>query len=314
MKIKQQTIARFLEFMVGFYFIAGAIPKAWDIDKFSVQMAAYKILEAPHFLLAASFFTVFLEFSLGAALLLALRCKGWLYALVQAMILAFSGMILYSWIFHGLKDCGCFPVIAMSPPVSLFKNLIIFASILFSWKTLSPVSLFSFAASKKSAVKFVLSCFAGIAGLVIAWQQGDFTALTRSNDSAAGIYAQFQIFSNDGYFDLSDGTYLVPVMSVTCPECKSKVPELNALWEANDLPPMIALVYEDSPGDLDEFLALVSPLFPTYSLGDRALLYFTLIDDDPFKFVIVRNGRELASWNGEVPEHAEIERFLEDNG
>lgn len=99
---------------------------------------------------------------------------------------------------------------------------------------------------------------------------------------------------------------MVPVMSTSCPECKEKVPELNELFLVPELPPMIAICYEDTEGDLETFKALTGPIFPTYSIGDRALLYFRLIDKDPFRFVLVRNGIPLGVWDGYVPLPDEI--------
>lgn len=301
MKSKAYFFARFFELLTGLYFIIGALPKAWDIDKFAVQIAAYKVLEAPGLLLSASFFTVFAEVALGVALILALRFRGLLYLAVQAMIVIFSGLILYAWVYHDLKDCGCFPVVAMSPPVSLVKNVLILAATLFAWKELVGFRIPFPSIDKASVIKGVLCLLAGLVFVGISWRKADFTWVNTQQGNSEGIYAQFQIFSDDGSYDLSDGTYLVPVLSTSCPECISKVPELNLLWENTDLPSMIALCYEDAPGDLDQFIAMTGPLFSTYSLGDRALLYFTLIDNEPFKFVLVHNGYEVASWDGEVP-------------
>ncbi|NLN93836.1 MAG: hypothetical protein GX130_11090 [Candidatus Hydrogenedens sp.] len=310
MKNKHYLIARFLEAVTGLYFVIGALPKAWDIDKFAVQMAAYKVLESPRLLLSASFFTVFVEVALGVALLVGLRFRGLLYGAVQAMLLVFSGLILYAWIFHDLKDCGCFPVVAMSPPVSLVKNLLIIASCTYAWKTITGFRDITITVDKKSFLKAMSCVVVGLVFMGVSWRKADFSLLSSSSESTVGIYAQFEIFADTGFYDLGEGTWLVPVMSTSCPECISKVPELNVLWELSNLPSMIALCYEDVPGDLENFIAMTGPLFPTYSLGDRALLYFTLIDNEPFKFVIVHEGHEYRSWDGEVPDLEELEEIL----
>lgn len=320
---KSYYIARFLEIAIGVYFIAGALPKIFDVDKFTIQMAAYKVIESPAWLEPAVLFTVFLEICLGMFLILQVRLKGLTIIVLQGLISVFTVLIVYAWRVHGLEDCGCFPVFKMSPPVSIAKNVfIVAAGVFIFWRlilteygiekgfrlfltTLLSKEILRNAFARRKLAAFLFSVVLGLASSVYACKTMDKEALVNRTADDAPVFKQFELFMNEGYFNLGEGVYLVPIMSASCPECKAKVPELNDLFVNPDLPQMVALCYEEVPGELDEFRALTAPIFPVHSLGDRSLLYFSLIEKEPFRLVLVEDGRAVASWDGFVPD-AEI--------
>ncbi len=327
-KNKAWIAARVLEIFIGLYFIAGAIPKVLDIDKFVVQMAAYKVIEAPSLLEPAALFNIFAELCLGMFLFLGIRLKGLTILGLQCIIIVFTILITYAWIFHDLQDCGCFPVIKMSPPVSIIKNILTLAAGIYILWTLevkpflrarepksapdsepSPSTL-TWALALTMTARILVSVLLSAGCIVYAWRHLDREALAQEDSQEKTLFGQFELFMNEGYFNLAEGLYLVPVMSSSCPECKEKVPELNDLFLTPDLPSMVALCYEEQPGELDTFKSLTNPLFPTYSLGDRALLYFRLIDKEPFRLVLVQDGKIAASWDGYVPPLEEIMEYI----
>jgi len=118
-------IARIIELLIGVFYLFGALPKMADINTFSVQMSAYHVIEDRQLLPVFGCITVFAEFALGMALMFGLRLRGLTYAVYHGMLLFFSILIVYAWVAHGLEDCGCFPLIAMSPKVSLVKNAVL---------------------------------------------------------------------------------------------------------------------------------------------------------------------------------------------
>lgn len=312
--------ARFVECAIGVYFIVGAIPKFMDVDKFAVLMAAYKVIDSPELMQAAVLFTIFLEVSLGMLFLFGVRLKGLTTIGLQVLTIVFTILIAYAWRVNGLEDCGCFPVIKMSPPVSIVKNILILAgSVYILWKlVLFPGSKFKTAEANPEGnpiqkinrpwnpvrllAAFVFSIVVSLACAGYAWSTFDTAALGNEESDGEGLFAQFELFMNEGYFNLADGTYLVPVLSSSCPECKEKVPDLNDLFMNPEMPPMVALCYEENPGELDEFRSEVNPVFPLYSIGARPVLYFRLIEKESFRLVLVQDGKARASWDGYVPD------------
>jgi len=324
-------MARVLEIAIGLYFVAGAIPKFLDIDKFVLQIAAYKVIEAPVLLEWSALFTVFMEMCLGMFLILGVRMKGLTILALQGVIVVFSVLITYAWRVHGLEDCGCFPIFKMSPPVSLMKNgLTLAASLYILWVfSVKGVWARTFGSDVDTStqeplarekakfeplrmlVKISLSIVVAVGCMAYSRQSMDREALEQDAESEGGLFSQFELFMPEGYFNLAQGLYLVAVMSSSCPECKENVPALNDLYQVPDIPPMVALCYEETPGELDVFKSITNPLFPVYSLGDRALLYFKLLEKESFRFVLVLDGRPVASWDGFVPDSEELQENID---
>lgn len=329
---KAIIIARTLEIVIGLYFIAGVAPKALDIDKFVVQMSAYKVLQSPESMFYSALFTLFVETALGVALVLALRNRGLTVAVMQGMLVVFSGLITYAWIVHGLEDCGCFPILKMSPQASLVKNTLIFAAgfYMFAVFQLPELSQWRKQVSERkgigvffsikdrnkniaAVIKGMTALFAAAMVVFYAWHDMDQSAFAYKNSEEKTVsFGQFDLYLPEGHFNLNEGVYLAPVMSMSCDECMEKVPELNDLFLSESMPPMVALCYEDKPGDLDEFRAITMPLFPLYSLGDRALLYYALVGQDSFRFCIVKEGQLVSAWDGQVPSQEEILAIIQE--
>jgi hypothetical protein len=98
---------------------------------------------------------------------------------------------------------------------------------------------------------------------------------------------------------------------MSCDECMANVPDLNNLWSMAGMPPIVALCYEDNPGDLEIFRGNTQPVFPMYSLENRAMLYHSLIGEDSFRLSLVQEGKLKAFWDGHVPEYQEIMEAIE---
>ncbi len=322
--------ARICEFVVGVYFVVGALPKAWDINRFSVQMSAYHVIPEKAWLPWFALTTLFLEMSLGVALLLGLRLRGVTIVALQLMLAFFTVLIIYAWVFYGLKDCGCFPLLKMSPPVSIAKNVVLALLGLVVWKVLirnsgadagetetPAVTVGKFPSWRGAAVRFVIAFLAAAAAVGYAAPRVEHIAQTtppttdKGKGGEAGIdFGQFVFMTDMGSYDLGKGIYLVPVLSMTCEDCMGKVPLLNELMSQPGMPPMVALCYEDKAGDLDNFRGQTQPMFPLHALGNQPLLYFNLRGEDPFRLTLVRDGRAIAHWDERVPSTEEVTEAL----
>lgn len=312
-KLLSEKTARALEILIGLYLVVGALPKGLNINHFAVQMSAYKVLPDPSWLPSAALATLLLEMFLGMSMLLGLRFRGLVLALYQGMLMFFSGLILYAWLVHGLEDCGCFPLLKMTPEVSLVKNGILFllgchqAWVFRPWQN-SPSGWVSSGLYPRAAILLLASV--GVTAYAATRVEQVATPLeTSSPANHSGQerpYAKFVIPAPEGERRLGEGTHLVAMLSMTCEECMAKVPELNALSMTPGMPPLSALCYEERPGAMADFKAMTGPLFPLLSLGDQPLVYYTLRGQDPFRLSLVRDGLAVRHWDGTVPSPEEI--------
>jgi len=316
----KRVLARVCEFLIGLYFVVGALPKAYDINSFSVQMSAYHVITNKAYLPWFALANLFIEISLGVALLLGLRLRGLTVVCLQLLLVFFTSLILYAWLVYGLEDCGCFPLVKMTPPVSIAKNVVLFVMGCVVWRVLVRKSAVEAVAEdiadeavaqpgswRGAVVRFVVAFIAAAATVAYAAPHVEKIATTAPAETGGKTqepsidYGQFVFDTDMGPFDLGKGTYLVPIMSMSCDDCKSRVPTLNDLMSQMNMPRMVALCYEEDAGDLDKFRGETQPYFPLHALGNQPLLYFNLRGDSHFRLTLVRDGRAVKHWNGEVP-------------
>ncbi len=298
--------ARWIEIAVGLFFLISAAAKAVDMDAFGVQISAYNVIKDANAIRGASYFALLAETALGGALLAGIRARGLSHLASGVMILVYSTLIAYAWVFHGLIDCGCLGAwVTMGPAESLAKNIVLLGALSFAWfgggrsATSAPNKGTQYAAAFIAASVMVLA----LAG--IAMRLGD-RAETNPVASADGSrpYAQF-VFDADGqHFDLGNGEHLVAMLNATCDHCRKSVPSLNKLIETPGLPPMIALMMGNEE-ELADFQAETSPLFSAHLI--EPLTFMEFIGSTPPRLSHIRDGVGVRHWDwqDEVPE-AEI--------
>ncbi len=302
--------ARWIEIVVGAFFLVSAAAKAVDMDAFGVQISAYNVVKDAALVRASAYFAVSMEALLGAALLAGQRYRGLTHLLSAGMIVVYSTLIVYAWQFHGLEDCGCLGQwISMGPVESLIKNAILVALIGFAWT--------GTAGAPAGAARTVADPIAA-AGLGIVLALAAFDAATNEPPAptagaprtvdAARPFAQF-VFEADGErFDLGQGAYLVPLLNATCEHCRASVPALNELFAADGMPEMVALMMGDAR-EIEEFKAVTSPLFALYRI--ETLKFMEFIGTSPPRLVYVKDGQSARHWDwqDEVPS-ADITAFV----
>lgn len=287
------------EALLGLVFLAGAILKTADINLFLVQISYYGVVKAQHLVEISALGTLALETCLGMCLILGLRFRGLTYAVILVLLIGFSGLILYGWIFHGLKDCGCFGPIEISPGVSIGKNVLLALLTLGAWfgYLRSDVAVGS---PKIRLIKSAATAMALISLPAYGWLTME-PVIDRDRP-----FAQFSFSGDYGDIDLSAGEHFVAVLNMTCEHCKESVEKLNELMMQAGLPPMTALCYEEHAGALDEFRNETGATFPMYSLRERIRTYASLIGAAPPRFYLVRDGRPVKYWDDNVPEVEEV--------
>jgi hypothetical protein len=305
--------APWIERSLGLLFIVSAALKAMDIKAFAMQVSYYGVVTEPVLVRLAAVFTVWLETVLGVALLVGWRLRGWTLRAVFALLVGFTGLILYAWAFKGLEECYCFgKYLEMSPEVSVLKNVVMMALVAAAWcgyrkREAGPVAD-EMTIYKKYAgpAMAVLSVACVIAAL--AWG-----AATERYDKNRP-YSQFRLESDGELWNLGEGEYFVVLLSDSCEHCEEIMFELDDLpSRVPNTPPVVSLFLGEEE-TLEELVELVEPEYPTFLIDELVFVHLLLLGDAkaPPRFVHVRDGKEVQYWNEELPEDDElIEAFLE---
>ncbi len=324
MKKTFTVAAPWIERSLGLLFIVSAASKAVDMTAFAMQVSYYGVVTLPALVRLAAVFTVWLETVLGVALLVGWRARGWTLRAVFALLVGFTGLILYAWAFKGLQECGCLGKwLQMSPGVSILKNVVMMALVAVAW--------FGFKKREPGSVTGEMSLYRKYAGPVMAVLSVAFVivalAYGQRNQTSAPTpptgpydkdrpYAQFRFESDGEPWDLGDGEYFVVLLSDTCEHCEEIMFELNDLpVRVPDTPPVVSLFLGDEE-TLEELLELVEPEYPTFIIDPLAFVHLLILGDAdaPPCFVHVRDGKAVHYWEEELPEDDElIEAFLESN-
>ncbi|MFP4501011.1 MAG: MauE/DoxX family redox-associated membrane protein [Candidatus Hydrogenedentota bacterium] len=330
--------ARPLEVLVGAFFLLAAFLKLQNPQLFSIQIHEYQVFADKDLLAPAALFFLTLEMVLGFAMLVGLRPRAWVLGLVQVLLVAFTGLIAYAWLTHGIEDCGCMGEVKMSPAVSIAKNLVLMVLVAWSWTGFAlrerpdgdgvldkavatlVVGLVTVAASYPDLYRAGEDQRAdrtGITEETAPDADADTHAVAPASETAERPFARFSVTTQDGtVHDLASGRYLVAMLSATCDHCMASVPTLNeyGLWEG-ELPPVVSLNYEPSSGDLEAFRMQANAQFPMHSLGDDFILFSRYIGREPPRLHLVEDGRSLYFWDEpKLPSADRLVMFLESHG
>ena len=161
-----------LRIIIALIFIASGFVKAVDVVGFSFKLEEYfstSVFNMPFLenqALAISIFVVVLELVLGFMLLLRIRLKFTLSALI-AVCIFFAFLTFYSAYFNKVNDCGCFgDALKFTPWQSFFKDLVLLIGLILLW--LLYRNQFQLLQAKNPSKYVALSLFSIIMAFVIA--------------------------------------------------------------------------------------------------------------------------------------------------
>jgi hypothetical protein len=318
-------VVRLVEIMLGLVFVASAALKALDVPSFAIQVSYYGILKDPLWVRLAALSTVGFEGLIGAALLTGFRLRGLSWAATLAMLVVFTILIAYAWVYKNLQDCGCFgKYLKLTPGVSIVKNGVMLGFVCAAWiangwseKRLAPGTWVSpgWRYVRTFLAALVIVVLVGVVAYANSWEDlfgkagrpGGRTG-TRDPDRP---FAQFVFDLDDNHWDLGRGEYLVAMLSTTCDQCRAAVETLNELILIPQMPPLIALMLGEE-NDLEDFRAVTQPEFPTTLIDP--LVFLQLIGVEPPRLIYVLDGRQVLCWDEELPAIPEIVSALEASG
>jgi hypothetical protein len=317
---------RIAEIFLALLFLFSAMTKAVDPTSFAVQVFAYHVITDGNMVLIVSFVTIVVELMISLAMITEVRLKGMVHAGIILMLLIFTGLIIYSWVFYDLEDCGCLGTyVKMSPLASIIKNIIIIAITVFAFvrfrkngdgSILNELSRFG-----RSIPKIVVAvlCFTIVLTTSVysyvnkkdaIRKGGNRVETNRTKEEVKEApFAQFVFELNGNQVDLGQGQYFVSFFSDTCEHCMETVPEVNELMlNLEGTLEFVALCLGTKDG-LEEFDRITSPDFPTFWIED--IIFLNFMSDAPPRFYVISDGRPVHYWDYEVPSIEELFEYIE---
>jgi hypothetical protein len=331
MNSPRSIAGRGAEIAVGLAYLAAAGLKAWNFNLFIGQILAYQIFSSTGALTAVAFATLALETFLGLSMVLGSPWRRQVLVASAAMLLFFTGLIVFAWQVHNLKDCGCFGKVPMTPPEAIAKNLVLLALTALAWYGLEAGDR---AASPMSHIKVrklgpvmlaLLVCLAAVPQVGGTVKTGNKGSVASGPDlptdgaaqpaGEAGVFAEYRIVPEYGdAIELAHGEYLVALLSMTCEHCMGEVPQINDYIAQETLPQVVAICLEPEEGSLKNFQDLTGPLFPMHSVGNDMLAWAKICSGVPPQLSLIRDGVVVKTWKDEMPPPEEILIAMEEGG
>lgn len=302
-------LARPLEVVLGATFVVSALLKGVDVNAFIGAVGNYHVLPSTTMEGYAAIATLGLETFLGVAMLLGMGARRLTLGLTALLLVLFSGLILYAWAFHGLKDCGCTGSIKMGPASSLMKNVLLVVLTVVAWEGFRRQGRLRLPGWVSGRALW-LACLG--AAIIVGYAVAQSEPPPPAVPSEMGVYSQFSIEQDGTTYDLGHGEYFVALLSTTCDHCMKSVEALNALHLRPGFPQVVGLCKGDEAslekfrtGTSPEYPSGIAAEFPLALIGQR--LFDAIVPVAPPRFVYVRDGHEVKAWDDAVPSPEEVE-------
>jgi hypothetical protein len=311
---------RWLEGLLGAFFIFAAFLKALDLEAFAVQVSYYRVVTDPALVRFIAYGATALETIVGACLIAGIRLRGLTYAVTAVLLVGFTGLVAYAWQFHGIEECGCFGAfIATGPPETIAKNVVmmlITIAAVVAWRISernpvepgapTPLAKVPYAIAAIGLVIVAGGALTGGSAAGFDDPEGGTVVAPVDGGPRTGPYANFVFERDEVTYDLGRGEWLVALFSADCEHCMASVPSVNELLLFPDTPPIAGLMFGDAQ-QVGLFRAMSAPEFPTFILPDQ-LAFFDLLGNAPAppSFVLVSDGAPVARWNDTAPEPHEV--------
>jgi len=296
-------VPRLLAAAVGLILLTASLVKAMDMDLFIRQMRDYGII-SQHVLLALSAWgLIALEFALGIGLLIFYRLKITL-ALTSLLWITFLGATSWAWLTAATEECGCFGAwVEYSPGQAVMENLILLVATLFAlaWHKESG--------RRQSLAKAWCVAIAFLIGATLPFAFGfPLSRITQSPWQTIEIELSKLQSKGLNEVDLSHGSHLIILMDTDCEHCKEALPELDALAETTNLPPIVSLCPNDESARttlIEEF----HPDFPLVQIEESVFFRLLGIGDVP-RTILLKDMRVQRVWDRHVPDRKMVEEAI----
>lgn len=296
-------ITRLLTAGVGAVFLLAGVLKAMDMPFFIRQIRDYQIITDRTVVTLLAWGLIAVECAVGVSLLVFYRPRITL-AITGLLLLVFLGATSWAWATGATEACGCFGAWAeRTPAEAALEDLFLLAATGLAWlgyrrRRAAPSRRQTLAVTAACVIGLILPVAFGFPLSAISHPQSTSTGMTLGDLRVEGL----------AHTDVHRGTYLIVLIDTECSHCQEAVPELNALAEASDLPPVVALCKNEEWRRLlfiDEF----QPAFPLGQISQKEFMRL-LADGDTPRLMLVRDGRVDRVWDRTVPSPETIRKLI----
>ena len=298
---------RIIVIVVGGILLAAAVVKGADLQQFARQIRQYGILpEVTGLAYGVAWFMMVVEAVIGAGLLVNWRPKLMLAAFGTLMLL-FIGVLSWAIVQGNVSDCGCFgPAAQRTPAEALVEDIILLLGVAVAW-WLKPDKIY-FKSRVKTGGVAAVCVLAMVFPLGVDQMGPDSSPALEGKQSPAGMVLESTLGER---VDLASGTFLLSLMSTTCNHCMESVPILNEIVaEAEEAITILGVTANDQ-SEVDRFIEDNFAFYPVLAIDTQQLA--SLMSDDPLpQYLLIRDGRILSRWQGEVPELATLMHLAEE--
>ena len=283
-------VSKGLTVLLGVFYLTSGIGKLLDVSSFIVTLWSYGL--PGEVITYLGIIVPPIEILLGIGLVLFIKNRA--LALSSAMLLLIlTAAFAYAHFAKGVNDCGCFGMVSAlesSPVLSLVRNFVAFGVSLFVFK--NPVIARRDGIARWQAIAL---CTIGAASFALSGMSSYEPLVT--SDPFVNKRVEDTPFSSLVHTS-PDSTYLMFVMSVTCPHCWSATENVKAYKKLGWVDDILAF----SSGTDSAAAVYRERFLPNFTVRmiDKKLLAKISGGQVP-KLYFVRNDSIIYTPQGEVP-------------
>jgi hypothetical protein len=264
------------------------------MELFVRQIKAYGIVSQRPLLIATAWVMVFLELTLGMAMMVAYRPKI-VFPAISGLLFIFLGVAGWGWLSGATESCGCFGAwLERTPGEAAVEDLVLLAFTALAWAGFRGLQI------RQARWRPWPVFAASIVGLALPVALGfPSSGIDRSSSgSSKQMLGHFPVQGLKSV-DLNTGHFLLVVMDTGCDHCQDIIPEFNMLAETPGLPSVVALCV-NGKSERQAFVDQYQPVFPLGQIDDD-VFWRLLGDGDMPRSILVRNGYVTQVWDVNPP-------------
>lgn len=284
-----------LRILIGAFFITTAIFKLLSIDNFELYIYSFNLFSYNLCAVLARAI-ISAEMLLGFLLIAKILYKPAWWTTI-AMLIGFTGLLVYVAIFRKDANCHCMgDIVQLNPTISIIKNLVTIGLMQFIRKEEDYTFKGKIAVGICGASLAILSPF-------ILFPTNSIYNIILTQDQLVDV-KKFELFMQDSIaqsLDIDQGNYIVGVVAAGCQYCKMGSKKINAFVEKNHLNPQKVVIliwgnestiqdYKEETGAKDFRYATISPI-DAISLVNGKFPTFLFVKDE--KITEVANNHNL---------------------